>query len=249
VGQPAHAALTGTHAGSPMLLSLHPDMRIARQAIGREGAPLLVVDNLLADPERMLRKAATRHYVKQSSMFPGVRAPAPVSYQSLLEATLNPLLRECFDMAPGRFVFPMCHFSLVTQPPATLHFRQRVPHIDSVNRNGLATVHYLFRGAWGGTDFYRHRHTGFEYVDEGRHAAYFDRLAQESRQDDTPGAGYIDGDTPLFERIASVEGVFNRLVVYRRNSLHCGRIDNGRALPTDPLQGRLSINAFIDPAG
>ena len=56
-------------------------------------------------------------------------------------------------------------------------------------------------------------------------------------------------DTPLFERIASVQGVFNRLVVYRRNSLHCGRIDNGRALPTDPLQGRLSINAFIDPAG
>ena len=88
-----------------------------------------------------------------------------------------------------------------------------------------------------------------EYVDEGRHAAYFERLAQESRQDDAPGAGYIDGDTPLFERIASVEGVFNRLVVYRRNSLHCGRIDNGRALPTDPLQGRLSINAFIDPAG
>ena len=229
-----------------MLLARHPDIRITRQLVGREGAPLLVIDNLLADPERMLRKAATRHYVKQSSMFPGIRAPAPVSYQSFLEATLNPLLRECFDLAPGRFVFPMCHFSLVTQPPATLHFLQRVPHIDSVSSGGLATVHYLFRGAWGGTDFYRHRHTGFEYVDEGRHAAYFDRLAQESNRDAMPGVGYIDGDTPLFERVASVEGVFNRLIVYRRNALHSGRIGKDRVLPSDPMQGRLSINAFID---
>lgn len=229
-----------------MLLARHPDVRITRQLVGREGAPLLVIDNLLADPERMLRKAATRHYVKQSSMFPGIRAPAPVSYQSFLEATLNPLLRECFDLAPGRFAFPMCHFSLVTQPPATLHFLQRVPHIDSVSSGGLATVHYLFRGAWGGTDFYRHRHTGFEYVDESRHAAYFDRLAQDRHQDATPGVGYIDGDTPLFERVASVEGVFNRLIVYRRNALHSGRIGNDRVLPSDPMQGRLSINAFID---
>ena len=45
-----------------------------------------------------------------------------------------------------------------------------------------------------------------------------------------------------------VEGVFNRLIVYRRNSLHSGRIDNGRPLPADPQQGRLSINAFIDIA-
>nr|WP_298125940.1 DUF6445 family protein [uncultured Pseudoxanthomonas sp.] len=229
-----------------MLLAHHSHIRVTRQVVGREGAPLLIIDNLLADPERMLRKAATRQYVKQSSMFPGIRAPAPVSYQSFLEATLNPLLRECFDQAPGRFVFPMCHFSLVTQPPATLHFLQRVPHIDSVSIGGLATVHYLFRGTWGGTDFYRHRHTGFEYVDEGRHAAYFDRLAQESHQDAMQDVGYIDGDTPLFERVASVEGVFNRLIVYRRNALHSGRIGNDRGLPADPLQGRLSINTFID---
>jgi hypothetical protein len=43
-----------------------------------------------------------------------------------------------------------------------------------------------------------------------------------------------------------VDGVFNRLVVYRRNSLHSGRIDNARVPPADPLHGRLSINSFID---
>ena len=229
-----------------MLMHKHPDIRIARQAIGREGAPLLVIDNLLADPERMVRKAATRQYVKMATMFPGIRAPAPAPYEAFLQARLAPLLRECFDMEPGRFVFPMCHFSLVTQPAARLHFLQRIPHIDSVSRNGLATVHYLFRGGWGGTDFYRHRRSGFEYVDEQRHGTYFECLAQERRLEEETHAGYIDGDTSMFERVASVEGVFNRLIVYRRNSLHSGRIKNVRALSADPATGRLSTNAFID---
>jgi hypothetical protein len=193
-----------------------------------------------------LRKAATSHFVKLPSMFPGVRAPAPLSYQHFLETTLNPLLDECFDLAPARFVFPMCHFSLVDRPPEKLAFLQRVPHIDSVRGDGLATVHYLFRGDWGGTTFYRHRQSGFEYIDEKRHAAYFDCLAQEGRREAAASSGYIDGDTQLFQRIDYVEGVFNRMIVYRRNSLHSGRIENGKVPPADPVHGRLSINSFID---
>jgi hypothetical protein len=231
-----------------MLLTHHPDIRISKRAIGDGGAPLLIIDNLVSDPDRLVRKAASSHFVKQSSMFPGIRAPAPISYQQFLETTLNPLLAECFNLTPGKFVFPMCHFSLVTQPPGKLAFLQRVPHIDSVGGDGLATVHYLFRGDWGGTAFYRHRQSGFEYIDETRHSAYFDCLAQESRREDVAGGGYIDEDTALFQRIADVEGVFNRLIVYRRNSLHSGRIDNARVPPPDPVHGRLSINCFIDLA-
>ena len=231
-----------------MLLTHHPDIRITKRVIGLEGAPLLVIDNLVSNPDRLVRKAGASHFVKHSSMFPGIRAPAPLSYQRFLETTLNPLLRECFDLAPGRFVFPMCHFSLVTQPPGELAFLQQVPHIDSVRREGLATVHYLFQGEWGGTAFYRHRQSGFEYVDERRHAAYFDCLAQESRREDVAGAGYIDGDTALFQRVDQVEGIFNRMIVYRRNSLHSGCIDNTRLPPPDPAHGRLSINSFIDLA-
>ena len=228
-----------------MLLAPHPDLRVSHHVVGRERAPLLVIDNLLADPDRMLHKAASRSLEKMPTLFPGIRAPAPLSYQQFLQTMLNPLLRDAFALEPGGFVFPMCHFSLVTQAPQSLHFLQRVPHIDSVSGQGLATVHYLFREPWGGTDFYRHRRSGFEYVDESRHAAYFDCLAQEAREEDGGPGGYIDGDTPLFERIAGVEGVFNRLVVYRRNSLHSGRIGD-RVLTSDPLRGRLSINSFID---
>ena len=98
----------------------------------------------------------------------------------------------------------------------------------------------------GGTAFYRHRATGFECVDDARRDAYFARLKDESEGDDAPAPGYIRGDTPLFQRIDAVAGVFNRLLVYRRNSLHSGDIDDARVPPPDPLAGRLSINSFID---
>jgi len=229
-----------------MLLSLHPQVRVTASRIGNEGAPLLVIDQLVADPERLVRKAARHDFTPQGAMFPGVRARAPLGYEHFLESVLKPYLTSFFGLPQGGFRFPMCHYSLVATPPAQLAFLQRVPHVDSVRGDGLATVHYLFRGDWGGTAFYRHRHTGYEVIDESRREPYFRRLEEESRGADAPGAGYIGDDTALFERIGVVDGVFNRMVVYRRNSLHSGSIDNARIPPPDPLNGRLSINTFID---
>lgn len=229
-----------------MHLELHPDLAVRRVGLGTEGAPLLIVDQFVADPERLLRKAARSHFVPIGRMFPGIRARAPVNYEKLLEQLLLPRLQACFGIAPGTLAFPLCHYSLVTRPPESLAFLQRIPHIDSVAANGLATVHYLFRGGWGGTAFYRHRKTHYEYIDESRLDRYSRTLRQEEVERDAPTAGYIDGDTPLFEQIAKVDGVFNRLIVYKRNSLHSGSIDSGRVPPPDPLAGRLSINSFID---
>lgn len=232
-----------------MHLETHPQLRIQRLSLGAEGAPLLVIDQLVADPDRLVRKAARSHFTPQGAMFPGIRVRAPLSYEAFLEGVIRPLLGEFFGLPPrARLSFPMCHYSLVTQPPEKLVFLQRIPHIDSATGRGLATVHYLFHGNWGGTAFYRHRSTGFEYVDEGRELAYFARLEQESRGADSPEANYIGEDTALFERIGKVDGVFNRMVVYRRNSLHSATIDNLNVPPPDPLAGRLSINSFIDVA-
>ena len=68
------------------------------------------------------------------------------------------------------------------------------------------------------------------------------RLAPEA-------AGYINGDTALFEQIAKEDGVFNRMLVYRRNSLHSGCIDKNFAPDPNPATGRLSINSFMDLVG
>lgn len=228
-----------------MLIQPHPGLTLQVRRFGADAAPLLVIDQAVADPDRLVRKASRGYFSRQGAMFPGLRMRAPLSYEGLLEQLLRPLLDRHFGLpAHGRFVFPMCHYSLVTTAPEDLVFLQRVPHVDSVHDNGLATVHYLFRGGWGGTAFYRHRATGFERVDEARRDAYFALLQAQAEGD---GAhGYINGDSALFERIDQVDGVFNRLVVYRRNSLHSGNIDNARVPPADVLAGRLSINSFID---
>ena len=230
-----------------MLIQPHPNLRLQATRIGAEGAPLLVIDQAVADPDRLVRKAARGHFRPQGTLYPGLRIRAPLFYEAFLEQLIRPLLAEHFGLPPrARFSFPMCHYSLGTLPPEKLVFLQRVPHIDSVASNGLATVHYLFRGDWGGTAFYRHRATGFESIDENRQARYFATLEEQARGEAGQAQGYINGDSPLFERIGSVDGVYNRMLVYRRNSLHSGNIDSDRVPPPDVDAGRLSINSFID---
>lgn len=237
-----------TDAVRAMLIERHRELRIEKHTLGEDGAPLLVIDNLVADPERLVHRAVHRAFGRGGEYFPGARTGTPAMYQPFLESVLNPLLPEHFGIRPGRFRFSMCHYSLIATPPAELRFLQRVPHIDSVDGNGLATVHYLFHGEWGGTAFYRHRQTGFEHVDKARRETYFRRLEAESHGSDAPAPGYINGSTVLFEQIARVEAVFNRMIVYRRNSLHSACVDDRHVPPADPLAGRLSINTFIDVA-
>ena len=231
-----------------MILDLHPDIRIERRTFGNEAAPLLVIDNFVAAPDRLVKKAATAQFISGGRFYPGIRAKAPPSYEHFLATRLQPLLAEHFGLVSRSLRLSMCHFSLVTTPAAQLGPMQRIPHVDSLAREGFATIHYLFKENFGGTAFYRHRATGYETLDEARGPEYFRVLESESAGPDSPAVNYINGDTPLFEQIARAEGVFNRMLVYRRNSLHSGSIDRAFVPDANPRTGRLSINSFIDPA-
>jgi hypothetical protein len=229
-----------------MILDFHPEIRVEKLTIGSERAPLLVIDNLVAEPDRLVRKAAMAQFAPGGRFFPGVRAKAPLSYEHLLATRLRRLLAEHFGLTSQSLRLSMCHYSLVTTPPAQLSLPQCLPHVDSLAPEGLATIHYLFRKDFGGTAFYHHRATGYEYLDEARWPAYSRALEGECAGPNRPSAEYINGDTPLFEQIARADGVFNRMLIYRRNSLHSGAIDRTFVPDTDPCAGRLSINSFID---
>jgi hypothetical protein len=99
----------------------------------------------------------------------------------------------------------------------------------------------------GGTAFYRHRATGFEFVDAARKDTYYAHIERLLQSPESLQPTYINGDTELFERIASVPAVFNRMLVYRRNSLHSGSIERDFLPDPNPLTGRLSINCFMHP--
>lgn len=228
-----------------MTLALHPDIRLQKLRIGREQAPLVVVDNLVADPEELVDLASVKQFGDVASYYPGVRAKVPLTYQQFIIGQLRDVFADDFAFPSGAVRFTACHFSLVTTPPEKLTYLQRIPHVDSVAGKDLAFVHYLFKADLGGTAFYRHRKTGFEYVDQGRKAEYLRHLEEEKTGPDSPLAAYINGDTPLYEQVGAQEGVFNRLVVYRRNSLHSGALTRNFAADPNPRTGRLSINGFL----
>lgn len=227
-------------------MDLHRDISIRAFHFGEDRAPLLVIDNLVANPEGLVRLAQRETFTEQSHYYPGIRAEAPMAYRQLVADTLKETIAGHFNLAGNRLQFSLCHYSLVTTPPERLLVPQRIPHVDSLGGSGLASIHYLFRRDLGGTAFYRHRKTGFEYIDEARNAAYLVSLREENLRPETAGPGYINGDTPLFEQIEMQEGVFNRMLVYRRNSLHSGCIGRHFIPDPDPATGRLSINSFID---
>jgi hypothetical protein len=210
-------------------------MRVQKLSIGKEGAPLWIIDDFIANPDDLVALAARQTFAGTTRYFPGIRAPAPLSYQKML-----------IHFFGGRARLSMCHYSLITTPPQELAAIQRIPHIDSTDPNGFATIHYLFKQSWDGTAFYRHRKTGFESIDASRAPAYFSSLEAENNGPDMPGPAYINGDTPLFEQICKQDGVYNRMLVYRRNSLHSGCIGPDFVPDPNPLTGRLSINSFID---
>ena len=228
-----------------MTITRHRDFRLQRLRIGREQAPLVVIDNLVANPEDLLNVAASKQFGDVASYYPGVRAKVSLTYQLFILEQLRSVFAEEFAFESGAVRFTACHYSLVTTPPEKLTYLQRIPHIDSVASKELAFVHYLFKADLGGTAFYRHRKTGFEYVDQDRNPEYLRCLEEEKLGPHSPPAEYIHGDTPLYELLGSQQGVFNRLVMYRRNSLHSGALGRDFVVDPNPRTGRLSINGFL----
>ncbi len=130
-------------------------------------------------------------------------------------------------------------FSIVSTPAEALMPAQRAPHFDSPDPTYLALLHYLT--VTPGTAFYRQRATGIEIVTEDNSPAFI----RQARHDARLAAGYIGGSDPFYEQIGMVEGVADRLVIYRGALLHSGIIPAGTPFSTDPRRGRLTANLFV----
>jgi len=221
---------------------------IRQLRIGNEATPLLIIDELVSDPDWLIKAAGQGcdFQTDPANFYPGVRQPAPQLYQQALQSALLPLLQAVFNPQARKLQSLQAAFSLSTTPAAQLRPIQMLPHIDTTTPQQLAMVHYLCGSEHGGTSFYRHRETGFERISAERLAGYSATLkaeAQAAKLHLRPG--YIDGDTELFQRIYQVEAKPNRAIIYPGNLLHSGDIRPDRGLSTDPRQGRLTISSFL----
>ena len=224
----------------------HRDITARTDRVGAEGSTVLVIDNFAADPQALVDYAASLAPFPsaEQTFYPGVRAPVPMAFVQGAHAYLDAALRAAFDLGDQVVVSGAWDFSIVTRHAADLTLRQRLPHIDSTHPGNLALLLYLSGGDQGGTGLYRHRSTGYETITEARFDGYEASLKADLAIHGEP-QGYICGDSPVFERIADYEAVFNRLVVYRSQILHSASLGPGFVGDPDPRTGRLTLNLFL----
>lgn len=217
--------------------------QIAVHHQGNERQPVVVIDDF-GDADRFRDDADFLGFAPIGPHYPGLRAPAAPRMLAPLLDRLAPVVAEVFG--PGDVQIVDAFYSLVTTAPAALAPIQRLPHFDEVSPTRLALLHFLSLDETSGTGFYRHRATGYEAIDAERLPSYRTALEADLRLHGLPEPGYIAGDTPVFEQVALHQGRFNRALLYRSNTLHCAHIPEGAPLVANPLEGRLTVNTFLD---
>ncbi|SNS32789.1 DUF6445 family protein [Sphingopyxis indica] len=215
-------------------------MPLTVEAIGAEAQPLCMLDDFAPRPDALRAVAAAAEFEAAKHHYPGIRGPIPGSYLESQLPIIAAAVRAVFG-GSGAVDLIDASFSIVTTPPAALSVAQRLPHCDAFTPDRIALVHYLSPDGGDGTAFYRHRATGFECVTEERRAAYFAALAAEPE----PPPAYVAGDTGAFEVVHRAEARYNRALLYRSWNLHSGAIAPDAALSADPLDGRLTVTAFL----
>lgn len=219
------------------------DCSITTHFVGDERNPVIVADHLLAQASSLVDCAAATPFRPLSGLYPGLHAPVPARYPEALFHLLIKPIAQVFGVVPEGLADVASDFRMVTAPAEDLLPRQRLPHYDLTDPNLIVILHYLAPPGYGGTSFYRHRRTGFEGITEARQPAFEQTLAGEFP--DYQPQGYVAGDNPLFERIASFPASFNRAIVYRGNALHSGDILPEPRLSDDPRTGRLTASTLF----
>ena len=223
---------------------LNPDRRMEIVRQGAEQQPVIVIDHVLAEPEAWRALAGRLEYGQIGPHYPGLRAPVPQGAAEAMRDELEGVLASAFDLDPVPPVFE-CYFSLVTTAPEALAPIQRLPHVDGLEQARIAILIYLSGAEMGGTAFYRQRATGFETLGPERFPRFEAALRAGVAEHGLPPAGYISGDTPLYEKIASYEARPNRALIYRSRALHCAEIAPGATLTANAMDGRLTVNSFL----
>jgi hypothetical protein len=230
----------------PRLLFNHNSTRRLVQ-LGRNREPVVIIDNLLSSPAALIDLAATLTFAPPDLRggYPGHRAAAPRAISDGLLACIDPIIRQTFPVGIAVPTRAVCNFSIVSLDPAALEPSQRLPHIDTPNTLRFAALLYLCAASLGGTAFYRQLATGLETVGPFDHGAYIAARQQElAVLAGTPA--YPDEETPGYFQTAAFAARPNRLLLYRSCTLHSGIIPAGSSLSTDPRNGRLTLNLFVD---
>lgn len=247
-GRGAPEAAVGTRAGVSALGLFNPAARFESVRLAN-GAGCLVVDDALAEPERLLQYAVDNRAAFRAvdfSAYPGVYLGAPPSLAAALAEFFNLKVRRHFDAR--RLLQMECRLSMVTLASAQLHPTQCLAHRDQPTLDPAhsiqACILYLFRDAeLGGTGFYESVRAADELAALSRDAQRLPSAEFFARYGLEPG--YLTDSNAWFARVGGVEARWNRCIFFDGYALHSGDIRQPQRLSADPLSGRLTCNGFF----
>lgn len=223
-------------------------IKVTLQRIGVDAQPLMIVDNVLAEPEAMVECAdKAQFYVPPHTHYPGINANLPEAYYRAIITALRQPLEAAFGLSSRAYLDYFGFFALATADAAEATAAQRFPHVDCYDPSRLAMVHYFCGEGFGGTGFFRQQATGFEAIDQARARRYVEGVMAEREQSVGADPAFPGEGMRHYDLIGQVEATFNRLIVYRSHVLHAPLLGLGGA-SAEPRSGRLTANGFITPA-
>ncbi len=227
------------------MLFLNPEAEVRFQRVGNEEHPVVIIDNLLKNPDDLVEIAVNSQWEQpQNTYYPGPNAPLPSEFKTII-AGLFREFTKAFNFNPNKKVLIKSFFGLTTLPLEEFDAWQKIPHYDRAEPDHLAMVLYLNHDQTGGTGFFRHLPTNFESISPNRVTEYLEYVTN-----------WIDGgaqlndyageNTPDYQMFFKVPFKYNRVAIYPSYVLHCALYD-GTNNSADPRKGRLTANTFIIP--
>jgi len=238
-------------ASSQQEFGLNPDFKIQREAITAQDH-CVVIDGFLADPVAVVNYALSRaeEFSVPQKSYPGLVLDLESHLLHGLHAFIRSRMSREFGFLRGDVVYTSL-FSMVSQSPDTLSWRQRLPHRDprtDAGRNNYAALLYLFADPdLGGTAFYRWKDEAFlqrisEMEQEKPQMAM--RLLQQRYSLFLQPPGYMCDSNEVAEMLKLIPARFNRLVFYSGDLPHSAYIAAPEMLSGNLASGRLTLNCF-----
>lgn len=217
--------------------------------IGQEKTPVIIIDDYALCLKQTINYAIehSKFEADKDTYYPGIRSPLPRDY---VIACLKPLMQglyKIYSIPENLQPNPKDNcFSLITTEPENLSLLQTLPHFDTYNPYFFAVLHYLDKGAHGGTGIFRHIPTHYERISEERSGHYLSAAEDFLAKSKMLPLGYCVTSSDHYELFHQIEYRPNRLVIYPGNLLHSTLVNIDTDLSSNPEEGRLTANMFIE---
>ncbi len=229
------------------MFEVNPNANISFRRFGIEEQPILIIDDLMSNPQELVEFAINADWqAPQSGLYPGIIAEPPKQYLIEIATKLKPDFCRAFNFPSSKSLSATGFFALTTKGLEDFGPWQRIPHFDQSDMDSLAMVHYLNPSQIGGTGFFMHTPSGYESINPRRQTSYNQEVQEWLDANPTALIDFAGKNTPNYELIFEVPFAFNRAVIYPSYVLHCA-LYNSKSQDDNPLSGRLTLNSFWAP--